>query len=314
MSNNKITQNAGQHRSEVSASIRSFILKKPAKAIINRAVVAYIDVLGFSYKRDDEDLEYCLLDFNGPLQYAAESYPRIRFNIFSDCAFLATSLDHANDILSVIRFAFSQWIADGILVRGGLAIGDYKEARTFDLPNSKNNYIASLFFGTGVVRAVKLERSGRGALLFIDNQCADFYNTVYGEPIFTLENRKIIDWSNDLSILFWFAGISLLRAIKFLSKKKCSVNHSPVDIYINNILYSMKAISEGRYIWSLVLAILSLPDLDPDAKRKVMEVFQIKDPDDFNDMKELIEAWLDRKTEIALLRAIADMDSTIMED
>ena len=47
---------------------------------ISDAIVAYIDILGFSEKKDETDIEMCLLDFSGPLTLAASHFPKVRFN------------------------------------------------------------------------------------------------------------------------------------------------------------------------------------------------------------------------------------------
>jgi hypothetical protein len=93
---------------------------------ISQAVVAYLDVLGFSDKINDSDIEACILDFAGVLIVASNLYPKVHFNVFSDCAFMSAPKGNAEDLLSALRFAFGQWINDGVLVRGGLAIGSYR--------------------------------------------------------------------------------------------------------------------------------------------------------------------------------------------
>ena len=98
----------------------------PEKAIeFKEGIVCYLDIMGFSKKQTNEDLEMTLADFAGALVRPAEQFIHIRFHIFSDCAFLAASIENAKDLLSAVRYAFTQWISDSILVRGGLAIGSY---------------------------------------------------------------------------------------------------------------------------------------------------------------------------------------------
>ena len=55
---------------------------------IREAVVAYLDILGFSLKRDEKDIEASILDFSGHLIITSKLYSDVRFNVFSDCAFL----------------------------------------------------------------------------------------------------------------------------------------------------------------------------------------------------------------------------------
>ncbi len=107
-------------------------------------MVAYIDILGFSQKKNVEEIRYSLLDFSGPLIIAAKHYNEIRVNVFSDCAFIASPLDKANDLLSSLRYAFKQWISDGVLVRGGIARGTYEETYGWLLAGAPKNFIGSL--------------------------------------------------------------------------------------------------------------------------------------------------------------------------
>ena len=66
--------------------------------------------------------------------------------------------------------------------------------------------MGSLFSGSAVTRAVKLEGSGKGALLFTNEECAEFYYKNDGEPIFEIDNSIFIGWSDEDSILYWFTG------------------------------------------------------------------------------------------------------------
>ncbi|UCC58847.1 MAG: hypothetical protein JSW14_02805 [Candidatus Bathyarchaeum sp.] len=152
-------------------------IKIPNTRIIDmpEAVVGYFDVLGFSRKKSVDDFETTLQDFLAPLAIASTSYPDIRFNVFTDCAFLAAPIEKAEELLASIRYAFTQWISDGILVRGGIAIGQYIENQSVALQMASKNFSGNIFAGSGVVDAVKLESSGCGALLFTNEKCGKFY-------------------------------------------------------------------------------------------------------------------------------------------
>lgn len=276
---------------------------------ISNAVVVYLDVLGFSKKKDEEDIKLTLLDFLGPLALSAVNYPEIRFNVFSDCAFVSTSVENAADLLSAVRFAFTQWTADGILVRGGIALGTYKETYGVALDMTSSNFVGSLFSGSAVTAAVKLEGSGCGSLLFTNEKCAEFYDKKYGEPIFVLDNHKIIGWTDEDSVLYWFIGISFLRLLKLFSLKY-GTNHPVAKILFNNIRYSFAA-TDSLLPQFLVLAILSLPTNTPEAREKALELLEIKDPDDFIMFKEIISEWLNDKDKVKLLKFFADSDSSI---
>jgi hypothetical protein len=276
---------------------------------IDNAVVAFVDVLGFSNKKDSKDVEMTLFDFSAPLALSSRQYPKVRFNVFSDCAFVATSIENAADLLSAIRFAFRQWISDGILIRGGIAKGSYNVTSTFAQEIASENYIGNLFSGSAVTEAVKLEGSGEGALLFVNDDCAEFYEKKYGEPIFILEKQKIIGWTDDESIIYWFTGISFLRLLKFLSLKNGESN-SVAKKLLNNLRYSATTSDQSRLLsWFLILAILSSPTITKSSREKAINLLKIKDPEDFIPYNKLIREWLNHKDKFRMLKAFADSDS-----
>lgn len=278
---------------------------------ISKAVVAYFDVLGFSNKKDAEEIEMTLLDFSAPLAISSTKFKNVRFNIFSDCAFVAASRKNAAELLSAIRFAFTQWTADGILVRGGLALGTYKETHSIALDMTLTNFVGNLFSGSGVVEAVKQEGSGHGSLMFAEDQCAKFFAEKHKEPIFTLANHKIIGWSDDDFTLCSFAAISLLRLIKVLSQQD-KEQHSVDKHLLNNLLYSVAAASSPLPT-SMILAVLSLPNIDPKGRERALAKLELKDPENFLQYKELINEWLKKEETMKFLQAIAYMDSSIPE-
>jgi len=272
------------------------------------AIVAYIDILGFSRKKDD-DMEISLMDFSGPLTLAADCSPKVRFNVFSDCAFLSTRKQDAADLVSALRFSFNQWVSDGILVRAGVAIGTYRETKTSSTSKSPKNFIGSFFFGSAVTAAVQLEASGCGALLFTNIETAGFLANRYNEPIFELDRNKVIGWFSDDSSLFWFTGISLLRWLRLLSTPNKAID--PGRIFLNNLRYSFTAASNELIPRSLVLAILESVAMTPETRRKAMRILGIKNSSDSGLSKQLINVWRTKRKEMEILQYLADSDSSI---
>lgn len=276
---------------------------------ISEGVVAYFDILGFSNKKDVKDIELTLMDFYGPLAFSATKYKKVRFNVFSDCAFIATSKENAADLLSAVRLSFAEWIADGILVRGGIALGTYREVHSIAHDIAPTNLIGNSFSGSAVVEAVKLEGLGPGALLFSSEECAEFYRKKYDEPTFLLEGHKIVGWSDKGSTLYWFVGISLLRLLRFLSLED-GAKYSVAKYLLNNIEYSLAA-TDGPLPRLSVLGILSLPTVAPEVREKALDLLKIKDPDDFVPLRKYIDVWLSDKKHIKLLEFLANSDSSI---
>jgi hypothetical protein len=282
----------------------------PEKAVeFKEGIVCYLDIMGFSKKQTNEDLEMTLADFAGALVQPAEEFKHIRFHIFSDCAFLATSIDPAEDLLSAVRYSFTQWISDSILVRGGLAIGSYKENRSEVQDLAPKNFSWSFFAGSGVVEAVKLEGSGKGALLYSSDRCSKYFGEKFGEPIFVLENQKIIGWTKEFRYLYWYIGNSLLRLLKILSTDKGEI-HSAVQHYLTNIKYAL-TVGNKDLVWALILSLLSIPKLNGNARKKAMGLLNIKSEDIFISYKPEIELFLADDLKIKALIFFADSDSGV---
>jgi hypothetical protein len=271
------------------------------------AITAYLDVLGFSHKKSAEDMEMTLQDFAGPLVFSANFFRNIRFNIFSDCAFVTTSIENAAPLLSSIRFAFTQWTADSILVRGGIALGSYKEIHGTLNEIAPRNLFGSFFAGSAVTEAVRLEGSGTGALLFVSNECAEFYREKYAEPLFYRPGARVIGWSDSAGILYWFVGVSLLRLLKILSTED-GLRHSATPHLLSNVRYSLEASNEA--IKLVVLAILSWSKLNQKAQEEAVGLLGIKSQD-FERYKKYIDEWLSDEKDIKLLVRFADSDSGI---
>jgi hypothetical protein len=279
---------------------------------ITNAVVAYIDILGFSEKTDEKEIEASLLDFYGSLMLSARQNPHVRFNIFSDCAFVAADVKNAADLLSAIRFAFVGWIADGILVRGGLAMGTYNEIRCAAQDLASGNVISSLFSGSGVTTAVRLEGSGTGALLFVDNKCSEYYNKKYKEPIFALKDHRIVGWSDEIDHLHYFASLSLLRLLKILYISDSKYD-SIREKLLNNLIYSNTAANDNMFLLTLALQVLSLPVITPDIRESALDLLGIERSHFdyfYGELVDECKTW-QNKDETKLLLALADMDSSI---
>jgi hypothetical protein len=282
----------------------------PEKAIeFNEGIVCYLDIMGFSKKKTNEDLELTLADFAGALVRPAIQFRNIRFNIFSDCAFLAAPLENATDLLSAVRYAFTSWVSDSILVRGGIAIGSYKENKSTVQEFAPKNFNWSFFAGTGVVEAVKLESSGKGALLYSSDSCAEYFGEKYGEPIFVLEESKIIAWTRSSQYVYWFVGNSLLRLLKILSTEN-GEKHPAVSHYITNIKYAFTA-GDKNFMTVIVLSLLSLPNLNPASRKKAIELLNIGSEEIFASYKPFINQFISDKDKIKTLVIFADFDTSV---
>jgi len=286
-------------------------LKPGHKVIINfpEAIVAYLDVLGVSKKQRSKDIRLTLLDFSSPLALAASKFKKVRFNVFSDCAFVAASKTEAHHLISALRFAFKQWISDGILVRGGVSLGKYSETKSIAISLAPNNFQGNIFGGSGVFNAVKLEHSGKGSFLFTNKKCSSFFEKNYKEPTYLLGRNRFLGWSDDPCILSSFLGISLWRLIRIEHANKTRRKSEITEHLINNILYSYHA-SENQLPFSLLLAILSSPTISNIVRKNIIKIFKINDPEDFNTFKEITAGWF-KHPDFKKIKWIADSDSSL---
>lgn len=281
-----------------------------------RAVVAYFDVQGFSYKNDVEDIKTTMFDFYGPLLQSATEYRKVKFNVFSDCGFVASGIENAVDLLSAIRLPFADWISDGILVRGGIALGTYREIQNTVFKTLPTNFIGNLFSGSAVIEAVRLEgeKETSGSLLFANEECAEFYKRKQGEHILKSNTSRVVGWSNEDSVLSCFASISLLKLIRFLSVgalkegEKKTISH-----LFSNVRYSLAA-TKSIVPKLFVLTILSLPLTTAKTRKKALDLLRMKDPNEFTAFKEPIDQLLSSKEvkkQIRILEYAANTDSSI---
>jgi hypothetical protein len=278
-------------------------------AEIDNAIVAFIDILGFSNKTEDKDIENTLLDFSGSLTLTARRYPNLRFNVFSDNAFIATSQTNANELIAALRFAFGRWCSNGILVRGGIAIGTYKEFSSAAIKSTFFNFTGNLFSGTAVTKAVKLENAGPGGLLFTDDECGAFLSKTYAEPIFSLLDRNAVAWSDDKYVLFQFIAISMFRLLRLvqLNGKEFGTIKEKLRY---NIIFSLQIETSG-YTYVSFLSILKMKSVNSQASQKVGKLFGVK-TSDFKKWMRLIKIFLKTNDlELKILKGISDDDSSI---
>ena len=115
-------------------------------------------------------------DFSGAAVVAASRFSRSRFSAFSDCVILSVPANKPDDLISILCLLFENWLSDGILVRGGIAIGDIRWV-DYEIDHKLRrlkNFSFARVYGKAVSEAVEIERSsGPGVLPFASDDVAD---------------------------------------------------------------------------------------------------------------------------------------------
>lgn len=240
--------------------------------------------------------------------------PHVHFYIFSDSAFIASSTNFADELISALRFAFEHWIADGIFVRGGLALGSFGEMFTYaqklTTTNFTNNYISRLFSGSAVIKAVRLEEHGDAALLYCSKESAKFYEKNYGEKIHNFYNNKLIfPWTYNDYKLAEFAALSIYRLTKILLSYKKSYN-SIIDKFLINIKYSFHVANNPVIPLSKVLAVIKSLNLEKKISKNIEKLLHLDIKEYVKRYEILIDTWLEME-DFKITLCIGDLDSSL---
>jgi hypothetical protein len=155
--------------------------------------VCYIDLLGFSYltdRSDDINIKAIIERYVSYLHniiYKVIEGTNINVSVISDAVFLYTE-NKCDQLIFSLPQIFRQCITNGILLRAGLSYGEFSITTT---ELSANN-----IYGEAVTRAVKLEKSGKGCRIFMDQnipvQCSDIF--LFNQEIFK-QYRNYADYS-----------------------------------------------------------------------------------------------------------------------
>lgn len=146
------------------------------------------DAHKFPYKENFSEHQFCaklLLKFRRNLVKATTNKNNVKVAQLSDCAFIWSSdLDMVVDVARDIMWKLT---LDGILCRGGIAYGQIVE------PEKINVKLGNFICGGAATEAVKLERMGKGARVFVKSGLKSELKNIPLEA-FT-ERKSTIDFS-----------------------------------------------------------------------------------------------------------------------
>jgi hypothetical protein len=157
-----------------------------------KGAVCYIDLLGFSYLTNCSSDEYIQDIINRYISnlhkiiHKAIDNKNINYCVISDSVFLFSEND-CDEILLVIPEIFRYCILNGVLVRAGLAYGEFKITKT---ELSEIN-----IYGEAVTSAVKNESKGKGCRVFIDQNIPSMCRIFENNSDIFKEYRNYIDYS-----------------------------------------------------------------------------------------------------------------------
>jgi|GEM_PF-3624988 len=157
---------------------------------------AYFDILGTKdLVSHGEFSDLHALDFSGAVFVAAHNFPNSRFAAFSDCVILTTPSNAPEEFLDILKLLCENWLSDGILVRGGIALGDVKwvdDDHVDKLMSQHNNLRCARVYGTALNEAVEIERSsGPGILAFASDAAAECIRKIESESVLALSSNII---------------------------------------------------------------------------------------------------------------------------
>jgi len=161
-------------------------------------LVAFCDIIGTSELVRTGNLSlFVPYDFVNPAGIVAGGCPSLRVAAFSDSVVLAAPLSETTNFISAVSFMMTQWLADRILVRGGISLGAlrwFDDEGTDSMFRRFPNLSFARLFGPGLVEAHDLEaRSGPGAALHVGESAARFLET-RGANYLSSGRRRILNW------------------------------------------------------------------------------------------------------------------------
>jgi hypothetical protein len=164
-----------------------------------KEAVCYIDLLGFSQLTANPDIKNNQKIISRYIKnlhkyiYQAIEKTDIKYCILSDSVFLY--IENNLDILlfSLARI-FRNCINSGVLLRAGMAYGEYNFIKT--------NIATNNIYGIAVTKAVLLENKGKGCRIFIDDNLPKESNVMRLNSEIFLPYKNHIDYS-EIDIFEW---------------------------------------------------------------------------------------------------------------
>ncbi|WP_431049669.1 hypothetical protein [Roseateles sp. L2-2] len=216
-----------------------------------KGAVLFIDMLGFSaltrgrVKLTSEACEPWEVDFAKPSPHqilaarllmklravlieAGKTFPAVKIAQLSDCAFLWS--EDVGAVTDCGRLLLEESVAQGLLVRGGLAYGDIVE------PDRTRKSLGAFVAGDAVTRAATYETAGKGMRVFTDVETAaevmearsgecfrELRNPLDGKSVdewcWYLPNRKLDDERRAAVVRDSLGGAALRLAMLWRSPK-----------------------------------------------------------------------------------------------
>lgn len=162
---------------------------------MKNGAVCFIDLLGFSYltkKPSIKDNQIIIKRYIKVLHQSIDeaiAHKGIDFVVLSDSVFLFSE-NRVDDILIALSTIFRKCLVKGVLLRAGLAYGEYDYTET---QLAKKN-----IYGKAVTKAVEYEGNGKGCRIFTDSefpsnsQLFNQYSNIF-EPYKNYANYSVLD-------------------------------------------------------------------------------------------------------------------------
>lgn len=188
----------------------------------------------FSYDSNFSEHQFCaklLLKFRRILTSATTDVRNVKVAQLSDCAFIWS--DDPDIIVNVARDIMWKSVLGGLLCRGGLANGQIVE------PDKINTKLGMFICGGAVTDAVRLERTGKGARVFVKKELVSELKLIPQSAF--VPRKSLIDFST-IDEFKWYLYPDLINSpYEKLDKKLVVLEISKL---IAMLRYSPK------YIWN----------------------------------------------------------------
>lgn len=166
--------------------------------------VAFLDILGTKdLVMKDKFSDAHILDFVNPVGLAAKYNQNLRFAVLSDSVIISAESNYADKFIEALASIYPHWFADGIYVRGGIAVGEIEwvdQPHTDKWFRNLDNFMYARVYGKALIEAYEIEqKSGPGAICFINEKAFNILREINSNYVLDGKTCTLI-WADEREI------------------------------------------------------------------------------------------------------------------